>query len=84
MGKSYRRPYAAITGVSSAKDDKQRAARGMRRKQNQWLKTISDFEDALIPHRRECSWNQVWCWKRDGKKHLSLWPPDWFQKITRK
>jgi hypothetical protein len=88
MGKSYRKPYSAITGHASAKSDKRRAARGVRRKLNQWLKAARDFQDDLIPHRLECSWNQVWSWQRDGKQHY--YPPsqyalsDWHSKLTRK
>ncbi len=43
MSRSYRRPYAAITGLASAKSDKQLAHRGVRRKQNLALKTCIDF-----------------------------------------
>jgi len=41
MSRSYRRPYAAITGTASAKDDKRMAQRGIRRKQNLTLKNLS-------------------------------------------
>lgn len=79
MSRSYRKPYTAITGTSSAKDDKRLAARGMRRKQNLWLRTTSveELEDSgLVPHRFECAWNEVYCWGRDG--HQFIWEPsDW-------
>jgi hypothetical protein len=66
MSRSYRRPFATITGNASAKDDKRLAYRGVRRKQNQALETCIDFEELLLPHRLECAWNDVWCWGRDG------------------
>lgn len=71
MSGSYRKPYAALCGGDvSAKEDKRRAARGVRHKQNQWLRTLGDFDGALVPHRYECRWNDVWTWKRDGGKRL--------------
>jgi hypothetical protein len=66
MSRSNRRPYAAITGASSAKDDKCMAHRGVRRKQDIALKTCADYEDFLVPHRLECAWNNTYCWDRDG------------------
>jgi len=66
MSRSYRRPFAAITGLSSAKWDKQMAHRGVRRKQNYALKTCADYENLLAPHRLECHWNDTYNWGRDG------------------
>jgi hypothetical protein len=66
MSRSYRRPYAAITGLASAKCDKQLAHRGVRRKQNLALKVCIDFENFLLPHRLECHWNDTYNWGRDG------------------
>jgi hypothetical protein len=66
MSRSFRRPYAAITGTASAKSDKQLAHRGVRRKQNLALKTCTEFEDVLLPHRLECHWNNTYNWGRDG------------------
>jgi hypothetical protein len=66
MSRSYRRPFAAITGLASAKSDKQMAHRGVRRKQNHALKTCADYENLLLPHHLECPWNNTWCWGRDG------------------
>lgn len=68
MSRSYRRPYAAITGTASARGDKRLAHRGVRRKQDLALKTCSDFENLLLPHFWECPWNNVWCWRRDGRQ----------------
>jgi hypothetical protein len=66
MSRSHRRPYSAITGLSSAKWDKQMAHRGVRRNQNLALKTCADFENLLLPHRLECHWNNNYNWGRDG------------------
>jgi len=66
MSRSTRRPYAAITGTASAKDDKRMAHRGVRRKQDLALKICADYEDFLVPHRFECAWNNTWSWARDG------------------
>ncbi len=66
MSRSYRRPFAAITGTASAKDDKRLAQRGLRRKQNLALKICPDFGNLLLPHRFECAWNNNYCWGRDG------------------
>jgi ribosomal protein L32 len=66
MSRSTRRPFAAITGTASAKDDKRLAHRGLRRKQNVALKSCADFGTLLLPHRFECPWNNTWCWGRDG------------------
>jgi len=66
MSRSYRRPFAAITGTASAKDDKTLANRGVRRKQDLVLKTCTDYEDLLVPHRLECDWNNTYAWRRDS------------------
>jgi hypothetical protein len=42
MSRSYRRPFAAITGTASANDDKRLVHRGVGRKQNLALKTCTD------------------------------------------
>lgn len=73
MGKSYRKPYSAVTGHNTASEDKKMAARGLRRKQNAWLRNLKDFdEDGLVPHRLECHHNDVWSWGRDGKQRLQV------------
>ena len=73
MSRSYRRPFAAVTGVASAKDDKRLANRGVRRKQNLALKTCLKtdigYEALLLPHLLECTWNDTWVWDRDGTQH---------------
>ena len=66
MGRSYRRPYAAITPLASAKADKRMAHRGVRRRQNLALKTSINYENLLLPHRREYAWNNTYSWGCDG------------------
>jgi hypothetical protein len=94
MSRSYRKPYCAVTGCDSAKQDKRRAARGLRRTQDQWLRMLEDCDSALAPHRLECTWNSVWSWGRDGKQQLQVpspkdreeygGPPPWYRKLLRK
>ncbi len=68
MSRSYRRPFAAITGLASAKNDKQLAHRGVRRKQNFALKTCLDYDTLLVPHRLECHWNNTYNWACDDSQ----------------
>lgn len=78
MSRSYRRPYAAVTGTASAKDDKLRAARGVRHVQNCHLRKILQgdlLDQFLLPHRLECPWNEVYSWTRDGKQRLQFLTP---------
>ena len=88
MSRSFRRPYAAITGLASAKSDKQLAHRGVRRKQNLALKTCADFENLLLPHTLECHWNNNYNWGRDGAQSycgsLRYKEDDFDQKYYRK
>ena len=75
MSRSYRKPYAAVTGTVSAKDDKIRAARGVRRVHKRYLRKVLQgdlLDQFLIPHRLECSWNEVYTWTRDGKQRLQF------------
>jgi len=71
MSRSTRRPYSSICGTGSANQDKTTARRNVRRKQNQWLKTLTDYDSALAPHKYECSGNDVCAWGRDGSQFLS-------------
>lgn len=81
MSRSYRKPYSAITGHSSAKSDKQCAARGVRRKQNQYLKdNWQDEDNFIMPVRYECRFNDTWSWHRDGKQRL-YHPPKWEDQL---
>jgi hypothetical protein len=66
MSRSYRRLFAAIAGTASAKDDKRMAHRGVRRKQNRALKACADYEELILPLPPECTWNNTYCWGRDG------------------
>jgi hypothetical protein len=70
VSRSYRKPYTTVTGTKSAHNDKKIAARGLRRRQNQWLYTLEDVDGALIPHRLECAYNNTYNWGRDGRQHL--------------
>lgn len=92
MSRSTRRPFAAITGTASAKDDKRMAHRGVRRKQDLALKTCADYEDFLVPHRLECHWNDTYCWGRDGAQgycgsmrySTEEWSRNYYWKLLRK
>lgn len=75
MARSYRKPYSAVTGVRSAHADKTQAARSVRRAQNLALKSfIGDWDEFLIPHKYECSDNDVWGWGRDGNQYYRAEP----------
>ena len=92
MSRSTRRPFAAITGLSSAKWDKQIAHRGVRRKQNLALKACLDYENLLLPHFLECHWNDTYNWGRDGAQcyrgsmrfSTDEWDQGYLQKLLRK
>jgi hypothetical protein len=92
MSRSTRRPFAAITGLSSAKWDKQMAHRGVRRKQNLALKACIDYENLLLPHFLECQWNNNYCWGRDGaqcycgsvRHSQDEWDRKYYRKLLRK
>ena len=92
MSRSTRRPFAAITGTASAKDDKRMAHRGVRHKQNLALKICADYEDFVVPHRLECAWNNNYCWSRDGVQgyrgsmrfSVEEWDRNYYPKLLRK
>jgi hypothetical protein len=73
MARSFKhKPFRAFCGGGSAKQDKIQAHRGERRKQNRVLYAAlksGDFENMIIPHKRECPYNEVWSWGRDGNQH---------------
>jgi hypothetical protein len=80
MSRSTRKPYAAITGVRSAADDKKVARRCFRRTQNSAIRKFKgeDWDEFLIPVRYEASFNDVWGWGRDGNQTLHDAPVlDW-------
>jgi hypothetical protein len=72
MSHSYRRPYAAVTGVRSAHWDKTTAARGMRRAQNQYVRDLRieniEWDETPIPHKLECHHNNNYNWGQDGRQ----------------
>jgi hypothetical protein len=70
VSRSYRKPYTAITGLPRSHDDKKKASRGVRSRQNAWLRNLKDYDLALIPHRHECAFNNTYLWARDGKQFL--------------
>ena len=73
MSRSFRRPFAAVNGIASAKEDKKLAHRGARRKQNFAIKARPDYEDLLLPHELECAGNNNYCWGRDGaQRYIGL------------
>ena len=92
MSRSIRRPFAAITGTASAKQDKRMAHRGVRRKQDLALRTCADYESLLIPHELESAWNNNYCWGRDGSQgycgsmrfSTDEWSRSYYQKLLRK
>lgn len=79
MSRSYRKPYGTYCNIhNSAHYDKQLAARGVRRRQDEWLRNHWDDESGLVPHRYECCHNDVWGWNRDGTQFLfTLTGRDW-------
>ncbi len=74
MSRSYRKPYASVTGNRSAKDDKRLAHRGVRRAHNRIIQMmLRDPElNIPLPHFRECSCNEVYGWSRDGNQRLQV------------
>ena|SRR5579859_3966229 len=77
MSRSYRRPYSPVTGCRSAASDKMVARRAHRRMQNQRLQQYisngKDWDEFLNPERLEASFNEVYCWGRDGNQSLQCW-----------
>jgi hypothetical protein len=88
MSRSYRKPYHAITNVDSAKEDKRMARRGVRRAHRATIAAALDHEDLLLPHRRECAWNNPYSWGRDGSQHyfsqLDAYWSDYAKHLMRK
>jgi len=85
MSRSFRhQPFQSITGNPSAKRDKVMAHKGERRTYNKVLHIAlkeQDF-DVLLSLRSECSWNNVYCWNRDGKQRwCGLTSKDWYDYI---
>jgi hypothetical protein len=72
MSRSYRRPYAAITGfrVPAGTSSKPRAACAGVSTSGCTIQCAKGGEFELVPHRLECQHNDVWCWDCDGKQRL--------------
>lgn len=72
MSRSFKhQPFAAICGGNSAHYDKMLAARGVRRKHRQVLHIAlhtGEYE-VTLPHRLQCSHNEVYNWGRDGHQY---------------
>jgi hypothetical protein len=51
VSRSYREPYTAIAGLPRSHDDKKKASRGVRYRQNTWLRGLKDYDLALVPHQ---------------------------------
>ena len=96
MGKSYRKPYASVTGNRSAKHDKMVARRCWRRAQEQALRDCTDWEELVVPKRLEASFNEVYSWGRDGKQRFQhepridrIWPytfmtaVEWYERAMK-
>lgn len=74
MSRSFRkRPFFAICGYSSAKQDKRWANRQVRRTHKQAIHNCTDFEEFLLPDVYECPWNDIYMWGRDGKQLWRGW-----------
>lgn len=71
MSRSFKKqPFQAVCGGGSAKRDKVMAHRGERRTHRLQIQTAlseGEFDIFLLP-RRECRWNNVYCWRRDGNQ----------------
>ena len=90
MSRSYRKPHAAVCGSDSAHDDKKHAARSVRAAHRQALRDLLKsglYDEFLLPHRYECSFNDTYLWARDGGKHLHFdsntdeWQHKWYLKL---
>lgn len=103
MSRSFRKsPFMSICGYHSAKKDKQLAHRGERRKHSFEIRMAikeDRLEEYIPPIKRECSWNNVYSWVRDGNQRYCVptqrdwqdylkdedtWPPTWYKMMFRK
>ena len=85
MSRSFKhQPFAAICGGNSAQHDKTLAARGIRRRHRQVLHIAlhtGEYE-VVLPHRLQCSHNEVYSWGRDGNQTWQgLDHRDWFRYL---
>jgi len=85
MSRSFKhKPFQSITGTYSAKQDKRLANRGVRKAHREALHKALLYQDydVLLPHRLECSWNEVYSWGRDGHQmYQGLDARDWFRYL---
>jgi hypothetical protein len=75
MSRSYKKqPFMAICGNGSAKQDKIQAHKGERRAHKRTIhKALTEQDyDILLPHRLECSWNNIYSWGRDGNQRWCI------------
>lgn len=85
MSRSFRHtPMVAICGNNSAKHDKTLAARSVRRRHRQvlYIALRTGEYDVILPHRLQCSHNNVYSWSRDGSQRwCGLDAKDWDRYI---
>lgn len=82
MSRSYRKPYATMctSPRNSAAQDKEFASRAVRRAENSAIRSFKgdDYDELVLPERLECSGNNVWGWRRDGRQRLQFPPKIWY------
>ena len=91
MSRSFKhKPFMAICGNGSAQYDKTLAVRGVRRAHRQAIHIalhIGDYE-VVLPHRLQCTHNEVYSWSRDGNQmwqgEPENWTKEWFTRMMRK
>jgi hypothetical protein len=85
MSRSFKhKPFSAICGGSSAQYDKTLAARGVRRAHRQVMHIAlhTGEYDVILPHRLQCSHNEIYSWSRDGhQNYCGLSSKDWQRYI---
>lgn len=87
MARSFRKhPFCAVTTATSAKRDKARAHRGVRRIHERVVRQMVSEPDLELPHFRECPWNDTWVWDRDGRQKWRGYGEgeEWFVRMMRK
>lgn len=87
MSNSFKkRPFIAICGSGSAKQDKLIAHRAERRAVTGVLHQavkFAEFDEVIVPLRRECAHNDVWGWSRDGnQRYCGLDARNWEKYVA--
>jgi hypothetical protein len=77
MARSRRKPFAYCGKSDQSKRDKKAASKADRIQKNSWLRTLSDYDNDLRPHRYESVANEVFLWHRDGRSLLTSEPAVW-------